>query len=242
MIELRVACDGGKDSLSMAAAAGGETVMAPGNLVVSAYVGCPDVTKVVTPDLVPGRDGGVLLHVDLGRGRRRLGGSALAQAHAQLGDESPDVAAADLGAAWRGVQAAIDARLVRAGHDVSDGGVVTALLEMAFAGEWCFFDARRGSARDARRDSETAKQQRTNNKAALLESLACPIHFHPWHGQQRLLPPKARRAATPRRAPRSGGAHPAALFFTTAAGPGWSSARPSSSFVPVPFFSIARAA
>lgn len=46
MIELEVACDGGKDSLSMAAAAGGETVMAPGNLVVSAYVGCPDVTKV----------------------------------------------------------------------------------------------------------------------------------------------------------------------------------------------------
>jgi phosphoribosylformylglycinamidine synthase len=46
MIELECACDGGKDSLSMAAAAGGETVMAPGNLVVSAYVGCPDVTKV----------------------------------------------------------------------------------------------------------------------------------------------------------------------------------------------------
>jgi phosphoribosylformylglycinamidine synthase len=138
MIELRVACDGGKDSLSMAAAAGGETVMAPGNLVVSAYVGCPDVTKVVTPDLVPGKEGGVLLHVDLGRGRRRLGGSALAQAHGQLGDEAPDVAAADLGAAWRGVQAAIDARLIRAGHDISDGGIVTALLEMAFAGEFFF--------------------------------------------------------------------------------------------------------
>jgi len=46
MIDLECACDGGKDSLSMAAAAGGETVMAPGNLVVSAYVGCPDVTKV----------------------------------------------------------------------------------------------------------------------------------------------------------------------------------------------------
>jgi phosphoribosylformylglycinamidine synthase len=49
MIELELACDGGKDSLSMAAAAGGETVMAPGNLVVSAYVGCPDVTKARLP-------------------------------------------------------------------------------------------------------------------------------------------------------------------------------------------------
>ena len=34
MLALGLACDGGKDSLSMAAAAGGETVKAPGNLVV----------------------------------------------------------------------------------------------------------------------------------------------------------------------------------------------------------------
>ena len=47
MLELGLACDGGKDSLSMAASAGGETVMAPGNLVVSAYVGCPDITFTV---------------------------------------------------------------------------------------------------------------------------------------------------------------------------------------------------
>lgn len=47
MLELGLACDGGKDSLSMAASAGGETVMAPGNLVVSAYVGCPDITLTV---------------------------------------------------------------------------------------------------------------------------------------------------------------------------------------------------
>lgn len=46
MCDLGVACDGGKDSLSMAAAAAGETVMCPGNLVVSAYVGCPDITQV----------------------------------------------------------------------------------------------------------------------------------------------------------------------------------------------------
>jgi hypothetical protein len=86
MIQLECACDGGKDSLSMAAAAGGETVMAPGNLVVSAYVGCPDITKVVTPDLKMAAAGGVLLHVDLASvpGARRLGGSALAQAYSQV--------------------------------------------------------------------------------------------------------------------------------------------------------------
>lgn len=47
MLELKMACDGGKDSLSMASNADGEVVKAPGNLVVSAYVGCPDITATV---------------------------------------------------------------------------------------------------------------------------------------------------------------------------------------------------
>ncbi|KIY99597.1 phosphoribosylformylglycinamidinesynthase [Monoraphidium neglectum] len=134
MIELQLACDGGKDSLSMAAAAGGETVMAPGNLVVSAYVGCPDITKVATPDLKLAQSGGVLLHVDLANGLRRLGGSALAQAYAQLGDESPDVDPAQLKGMWGAIQALLERRTVSAGHDISDGGIATTLLEMAFAG------------------------------------------------------------------------------------------------------------
>ena len=67
MLALGVACDGGKDSLSMAAAAGGETVLAPGNLVISAYVGCPDVRGVVTPDLKA--PGNYLVHVDLAQVR-----------------------------------------------------------------------------------------------------------------------------------------------------------------------------
>ncbi|KDD76052.1 hypothetical protein H632_c378p1, partial [Helicosporidium sp. ATCC 50920] len=90
MVSLSVAVDGGKDSLSMAAAAGGETVVAPGALVVSTYVTCPDVTAVVTPDLKPHPDS-VLVHVDLSAGRRRLGGSALAQVYGALGTVSPDV-------------------------------------------------------------------------------------------------------------------------------------------------------
>ena len=134
MIELGCACDGGKDSLSMAAAAGGETVMAPGNLVVSSYVGCPDVTKVVTPDLKLAGKGGVLLHVDLAKGARRLGGSALAQAYDQIGDACPDVEAKDLKAMWGAVQALVDQKQLSAGHDISDGGIATTLLEMAFAG------------------------------------------------------------------------------------------------------------
>lgn len=52
--------------------------MAPGNLVISAYVTCPDITKTVTPDLKLAGTG-KLIHVDLAEGHRRLGGSALAQ-------------------------------------------------------------------------------------------------------------------------------------------------------------------
>ena len=137
MLALGLACDGGKDSLSMAAASpDGETVMAPGNLVVSAYVACPDVTAVVTPDLkLPGS--GVLVHVDIGGGgaaRRRLGGSALAHAYGQVGCTTPDVDVPLLGAAFNATQALLRSGLISAGHDISDGGLVTAVLEMAFAG------------------------------------------------------------------------------------------------------------
>lgn len=63
MIEIGMACDGGKDSLSMAATAAEESVMAPGNVVISAYVGCTDITKVLTPDIK--QAGSYILHVDL---------------------------------------------------------------------------------------------------------------------------------------------------------------------------------
>ncbi len=139
MIELGIAVDGGKDSLSMAALApmdsgDAETVKAPGTLVISAYGPCPDITKTVTPDLeLPGR--GRLLLVDLGAGKNRLGGSALAQVFGQVGDEAPDVDDVSLvGRAFEVAQRLIEDGILTAGHDRSDGGLVTTLLEMAFAG------------------------------------------------------------------------------------------------------------
>lgn len=139
MISLGIAVDGGKDSLSMAAKVVNpdgttETVKSPGTLVVSAYVTCPDITKTITPDLkLPGR--GRLLFIDLGKGRNRLGGSALAQCFGQTGDECPDIEDPGLLAnAFRAVQELVSRRLILSGHDRSDGGLITTLLEMAFAG------------------------------------------------------------------------------------------------------------
>ena len=59
-----------------------QVVKAPGNLVISAYVCCPDITLTVTPDLkLPGQ--GQLLHIPLAGSAHRLGGSALAQVFGQ---------------------------------------------------------------------------------------------------------------------------------------------------------------
>jgi len=136
MLALGVAVDGGKDSLSMAAAAPGEAavVRAPGQLVVSLYAFCPDVTLTLTPDLK--RADSVLFLADLAAGRRRLGGSALLHSLGQLGAESPDMDDPQLlkrafEVTQRLMVAAPGALL--SGHDVSDGGAAVALLEMAFA-------------------------------------------------------------------------------------------------------------
>ncbi|XP_053908773.1 phosphoribosylformylglycinamidine synthase [Cuculus canorus] len=132
---LGVAIDGGKDSLSMAARVGKETIMAPGTIVVSAYAICPDVTATVTPDLKCPNGKGAILWVPLSPGRHRLGGSALAQVFAQLGDACPDLEDPKiLASAFRVTQELLKGRVLSAGHDISDGGLVGAALEMAFGG------------------------------------------------------------------------------------------------------------
>ena len=134
MKAIGVAVDGGKDSLSMAASANDEVVKAPGALVITCYAECPDVRRVVTPDLKS--DDGVLYLLDLApASRRRLGGSALAQVYEQLGDTTPDADAELLGRAFAATQALVHAGGLLAGHDVSDGGLLVTLLEMAFSGD-----------------------------------------------------------------------------------------------------------
>lgn len=136
LIALGAGIDGGKDSLSMAAQCGDEVVKAPGELTMTCYVTCPDVTKTVTPDLkCPGRSTTTLLYIDLGNGKARLGGSSTAQVYNQLGNESPDIEDFSMfKKAFETTQSLIDKRTILAGHDRSDGGLAVTLLEMAFAG------------------------------------------------------------------------------------------------------------
>jgi phosphoribosylformylglycinamidine synthase len=134
MIQLGIAVDGGKDSLSMATRVGEEIVKSPRELVISAYATMPDITKVVTPDIKkPGQS--ALIFIDITKDQARLGGSALAQVYGQIGNDSPDVDDPDmLKRAFLAIQKLISENLILAGHDISDGGLITTLLEMAFAG------------------------------------------------------------------------------------------------------------
>ncbi|GAB1598507.1 phosphoribosylformylglycinamidine synthase-like [Argonauta hians] len=135
MKELGIAVDGGKDSLSMAARVGSQTIKSPGTLVVSTYVGCPDIRLTVTPDLKCSQGRGILVHVDPSCGQHRIGGSALAQCFNQLGNEVPDLEKPDIFQSMFNVtQQCISEKLICSGHDISDGGLITCALEMAFAG------------------------------------------------------------------------------------------------------------
>ena len=126
----------GKDSLSMRVVwdEGRRSITAPVSLVVTAFARVEDARQALTPELVVDRGDSELLLVDLGAGRGRLGGSAVAQVYGALGSEPPDV---DAPALLRGSFAALcelrAAGLVLAYHDRSDGGLFVTLAEMAFA-------------------------------------------------------------------------------------------------------------
>jgi phosphoribosylformylglycinamidine synthase len=136
MIKTSSAVDGGKDSLSMATRVGEEIVKSPRQLVISLYAAMPDIRKVVTPDIKRPNES-VLIFVDLAYGRARLGGSALAQCYEQFGRQVPDFEKPqNFGRIFAYFQTLLDKGLILAGHDVSDGGLIFSLLEMAFSGNY----------------------------------------------------------------------------------------------------------
>jgi phosphoribosylformylglycinamidine synthase len=137
--QLGIAVPVGKDSLSMRTTwqQGGEmrSVYAPVTLVATAFAPVADVRLARTPQLRDDRGPSALLLVDLGRGRNRLGGSALAQCFGALGDAAPDVdRPADLAGLFAALQELLSEGRLLAYHDRSDGGLFAAVCEMSFAG------------------------------------------------------------------------------------------------------------
>ena len=123
----------GKDSLSMTQKYGEDKVIAPGTVIISAAGEVSDIRKIVSPVLAHDKNS-YLYYIDFSFDTLKLGGSAFAQALNKLGDEVPTVKDAEyFRDAFNAVQSAIEQRLVLAGHDISAGGMITALLEMCFA-------------------------------------------------------------------------------------------------------------
>lgn len=145
--QLGISIPVGKDSMSMktvwesASGHGGanirKEVTAPLSLIVSAFARVADARKTLTPRLRKDCGETELVLIDLGSGRNRLGGSALAQVYKQVGDDAPDMAGLEGAEKLRGFFAAIQRMnhedKIIAYHDRSDGGVFATLCEMAFA-------------------------------------------------------------------------------------------------------------
>ena len=128
----------GKDSLSMATVwrQGGETrrSTAPLSLIVSAFAPVNDIRRTLTPQLRTDTGRGALYLLDLGRGKNRLGGSALGQVYGHLNGPVPDLdEPEDLKNLFHFIQQCRAESLLQAYHDRSDGGLLVTLLEMAFA-------------------------------------------------------------------------------------------------------------
>ncbi|MCD6665587.1 MAG: phosphoribosylformylglycinamidine synthase, partial [Hydrogenophaga sp.] len=136
---LNVSVPVGKDSLSMRTQwqAEGEKkkVTSPVSLIVSAFATLADVRGTLTPQLNRDLDDTTLILVDLGKGRHRLGGSVLGLTLGQPGDEVPDLdSPQDLINLVNAVNALRAKGQILAYHDRSDGGLLAAAAEMAFAG------------------------------------------------------------------------------------------------------------
>ena len=124
----------GKDSLSLSQQyPGGEKIISPGTVIVSAGGEVSDIRKVVKPVVVNDKKS-TLYHIDFSYDELRLGGSAFAQSQGFVGSDVPTVKNPEyFRDAFNALQEAVRNGWILAGHDISAGGLITTLLEMIFA-------------------------------------------------------------------------------------------------------------
>ena len=136
--QLDISIPVGKDSLSM------QTVwqqdgreyrtVAPVSLIVSAFARVTDARRALTPQLKVDEGKTELWLLDIGAGKNRLGGSALAQVYNRAGGLPADLDDADLlKRFFAAIQEANAHGLLLAYHDRADGGAIVTAIEMAFA-------------------------------------------------------------------------------------------------------------
>ncbi|HCA99310.1 MAG TPA: phosphoribosylformylglycinamidine synthase, partial [Porphyromonadaceae bacterium] len=132
----------GKDSLSMTQKYGDDKVFSPGTVIISAAAEVKNIRKIVSPALAYIK-GTYVYYVDFSFDALRLGGSAFLQTLGKVGDEAPTVSDSEyFKNAFAAVQELVNRGLIIAGHDISAGGMVTAMLEMCFSNPQGGLDAR----------------------------------------------------------------------------------------------------
>lgn len=130
--ELGINIPTGKDSLSMTQKYGENKVYAPGTVIISAAGEVRNIRRVSSPVLK--HKSSKLIYINFSKDALKLGGSAFAQALNRIGHDAPTVTdAAYFAKAFNAVQKLLERNLILAQHDVSAGGLITALLEMCFA-------------------------------------------------------------------------------------------------------------
>jgi len=124
----------GKDSLSMTQKyPDGSVVFAPGTVIITAVGEVTNIRKVISPILIP-EFTSTMVFVDFSGEPRSLGGSSLGQVLNGIGKTTPSVSnAGEFRAAFEAIQQLIEKDIILSGHDISAGGMITTLLEMAFA-------------------------------------------------------------------------------------------------------------
>lgn len=133
---LGIAIPVGKDSLSMRTTWNDDgedkSVTSPMSGVITAFAPVLDVRKTLTPELK--NEDSVLVRIDLSKGQFRLGGSILAQVYKAIGSVTPDVDNFDeFKAFFALVQDWNNRGLIKAYHDIGDGGLLATVAEMMFA-------------------------------------------------------------------------------------------------------------
>ena len=132
-----------------------KSVTSPLSLIITAFSPVSDVRQTLTPELRTDIEDTALLLIDLGNGKNRMGGSALAQTCKQIGQLPPDVDdAAQLKSFFTVFQQLNLQGKIIAWHDRSDGGLFACLTEMAFAAH-CGLDIQLDSMMENEGNSET---------------------------------------------------------------------------------------
>ncbi len=134
-IELATPFISGKDSLNnefrfIDAAGQSQSISVPPSLLISALGQIDDVSRAVSMDC---KESGNLLYL-VGETKDELGGSHFCKVHGLTGGRVPKVDAKAAKATFAAIHRAISAGLVRACHDLSEGGLAAAAAEMSLAG------------------------------------------------------------------------------------------------------------